>query len=124
VAPAEIRAEVKRIRNERIARAVIPAPPPELADDPMAYQRALQANIRKAADGDTLPAAPERPALPAPDRRDGQPASLRDTIAGFRRALGPALRRRGPRDPQELAAEQAAEARTEAERNQISEEAS
>jgi len=50
-APSEIRAEVQRIRNRRLDRASIPAPPPELVDDWPAYQAALHASRVAAADG-------------------------------------------------------------------------
>ena len=54
VAPAEIRAEVKRIRDDRLARTPLPAPPAELADDPERYRRALAANVARFADGLTV----------------------------------------------------------------------
>ena len=50
-APSEIRAEVQRIRNRRLDRASIPAPPSELVDDWPAYQAALHASRVAAADG-------------------------------------------------------------------------
>lgn len=111
ISPAEIRAEVRKIRADRIERSVVAAPPAELTDDPRAYQRALAGNIRLAADGLAPPA--ERQALPAGRptiRQDRRPASLRQALAEFRRALGPA-RNRVPATPQRLALEQAAESR-------------
>jgi hypothetical protein len=51
VAPCEIRAEVKRVREARITAAKIPAPPPELTNDPDAYSAALHAARVAAADG-------------------------------------------------------------------------
>lgn len=111
VAPAEIRAEVRRIRNERIAHSVIEAPPAELAGDPRAYQRVLIENIRKAADGQGVPASPERPALTAAQQPGRAPVSLRAALTDLRRAPGPGWRRRGGGDPQALAAEQVAEVR-------------
>lgn len=51
IAPCEIRAEVRRIRDNRFDRAAIPAPPPELADDFPAYRAALHAARVAAADG-------------------------------------------------------------------------
>lgn len=50
-APSEIRAEVRRVRNERIDRAEIPPPPRELCDDPAAYRAALHAARVAVADG-------------------------------------------------------------------------
>jgi|ERR1035441_7720869 hypothetical protein len=52
VAPFEIRAEVRRARNERIMDAGgVPAPPPELIDNPAAYSAALRAAATALADG-------------------------------------------------------------------------
>lgn len=51
VAPCEIRAEVKRVREARITAADIPPPPPELIRDPAAYHAALRAGRVAAADG-------------------------------------------------------------------------
>lgn len=50
-APSEIRAEVRRIRNERIDKAEIPPPPPETLDNPAAYKAALLAGRVAAGDG-------------------------------------------------------------------------
>jgi hypothetical protein len=57
VAPAEIRAEVRRIRNDRLDRAVLPAPPPELTDQPGRYRAALAAQVKRIADAHSLPRA-------------------------------------------------------------------
>ena len=52
VAASDIRAEVTRMRHERIKDAGgVPAPPPELLDDPRAYGAALQAGATALADG-------------------------------------------------------------------------
>jgi hypothetical protein len=52
VAASDIRAEVKEIRHQRIKDAGgIPAPPPELLDNPRAYGAALQAGATALADG-------------------------------------------------------------------------
>lgn len=118
MAPAEIRSEVARIRNDRIARAVIPAPPPELADDPRAYQRYLQESTRRAADG-ALPAPAERLAIASPaapeidgPRESGPPQRLGAAMANLRRKLGPARARQAPlASPQEIARRKAAESR-------------
>jgi hypothetical protein len=51
-APSEIRAEVRRIRDDRIDRAKIPAPPPEVANgDRGTYRAALHAARVAVADG-------------------------------------------------------------------------
>ena len=64
-APSEIRAEVQRIRDRRMDRAEIPAPPPELVDDWPAYQAALHASRVAAADGRDPEAAGQAVANPA-----------------------------------------------------------
>ncbi len=51
VDPCDIIAEVKRQRRDRLERVPLPAPPAELADQPGAYREALQAGIRRTADG-------------------------------------------------------------------------
>jgi hypothetical protein len=51
VAPAEIRAEVRRVRDERLDRTPIPPPPPELLDDPVAYSEYLQRAAKRIASG-------------------------------------------------------------------------
>jgi hypothetical protein len=52
VDPSEIRAEVKYMRQQRIKDAGgIPAPPPELLDDPPAYRAALHAAAVALGDG-------------------------------------------------------------------------
>jgi hypothetical protein len=51
VAAADIRAEVKRVRHERIHDTEIPPPPPELLDDPAAYRAAVRAAAIAIADG-------------------------------------------------------------------------
>ena len=51
-APSEIRAEVRKIRDDRIDRAEIPAPPPEIANgDREIYRAALHAARVAVADG-------------------------------------------------------------------------
>lgn len=50
--PAHVRQRVKEARRQRIADAGgVPAPPPELLDDPAAYSAALQAAATALADG-------------------------------------------------------------------------
>jgi hypothetical protein len=122
IMPADVRAGVRKMRGERIALAVIPAPPPELCDDPRAYQRALQAGIAQAAEG-RAPLAADLPrplAIDAPARgpREIQapPQRLGAAMAQLRRVLGPARARQAPlASPQEIARRKAAESRTERE---------
>ena len=50
--PAHVRTRVKEARHQRIKDAGgVPAPPPELLDDPAAYSAALQAAATALADG-------------------------------------------------------------------------
>jgi len=51
VAPAEIRAEVRAIRDERLRLAGDPAPPAELLDDPAAYRAWIRRTTKQIADG-------------------------------------------------------------------------
>ncbi|MET9339232.1 hypothetical protein [Nonomuraea sp. NPDC003804] len=52
---AELLTEVKAIRAGRIALAPVPAPPAELADEPVAYREAFHASLRQMARGFALP---------------------------------------------------------------------
>lgn len=49
ISPADIIAEVRRIRAERLKGFVPPAPPPETTDDPAQYKAVLKAAIAQAA---------------------------------------------------------------------------
>jgi hypothetical protein len=98
VAPAEIRAEVRRIRNERLSRAIVPAPSAELADEPGRYKTAVDALVRQIAGGKT-----RHLAIAAQVREDAPPPEFTEA----REALGPAI----PRTKQEIARQQAAESR-------------
>lgn len=49
--PAHVRELVREIRGERIRASEIPPPPPELLDNPRAYQAALHAATVAIADG-------------------------------------------------------------------------
>jgi hypothetical protein len=98
VDPSEIRAEVRRIRNDRLSRQIVPAPPPELAENPVRFRETLKADLRAIADGRAIPEA-----IAGPVREDDPPP----TWAQARAVLSP------PRTltPQEKAAQQAAESR-------------
>ena len=96
VAPAEIRAEIRRARNDRLSREIVAAPPPELADEPGRYKAALEAGVRKIADGLAIPKA-----ICEPVREDEPP----ETWAEARVKFPP------PLTPQEIALQQAAESR-------------
>jgi hypothetical protein len=54
VQPAHIRPKVRNLRDRRIMDAVIPAPPAELADDPVAALEWHRAALRAIADGEPL----------------------------------------------------------------------
>ena len=107
VAPAEIRAEVRKIRDDRLARTPLPPPPAELADDPGRYQRAVQAGVKRIADGASLHRAIAGAPLPGepPEAWHASPGSPRRANAGRP-------------DPREVAREQAEEARAERERRE------
>jgi hypothetical protein len=98
VDPAEIRAEVRRVRNDRLAREIVPAPPPELADSPRNHQAALKARIREIADGRSV-----QKAIGGPVREDDPPPTWAEA-----RAKMPEVQNL---TPQEKALQQAAEAR-------------
>ena len=96
VAPAEIRAEVRRLRNDRLAREIAPAPPAELADQPARFRAELKTGLREIADGLSIPKA-----IATPVREDEPP----ETWAQARAKFPP------PLTPQEIALQQAAESR-------------
>lgn len=87
VAPAEIRAEVTRIRNKRIGDfGIIPEPPPEIAATPETYHHWFRNTMRAIGDGavtrDTFePAAIESGGTPE------QKAALRELVADAKRGL-------------------------------------
>lgn len=101
VAPAEIRAEVRRVRGDRVARALPPAPPAEMADRPVEgrYAKAVLAAVRRIADGKQL-----TPEITGPLPGD-PPAEWRQAREVMKEA------RVVPPDPQQIAREQAAESR-------------
>jgi len=79
VAPAEIRAEVRRQRADRLSRNPLPAPPAELTDDQAAYKRWLDGQITSIANGHSVNQAlgdSQRPrplAIVSPKRRAAEP---------------------------------------------------
>jgi hypothetical protein len=87
ISPAEIRAEVRRVRGDRIASAPAVQPPADLdPDDTAAYHRWLRDSRRQAADGNVIP-FPELPArrMPALGRVFRHPDDVpddRDNLAG------------------------------------------
>ena len=111
VAPAEIRAEVRKIRDDRLARTPLPPPPAELADDTGRYQRAVQAGVKRIADGASLHRAIAGAPLPGEPPEAWQQA--REALAGPSPAKP---------DPRQVAAEQvreAAEQRAKRERGEV-----
>ncbi len=60
-----VRAEVLKLRGERLDATPLPQPPPDLPDGPGAYAAWLRGTRRAIADGTFTPP----PALPAPPRR-------------------------------------------------------
>lgn len=98
VDPSEIRTEVRRIRNDRLSRQIVPAPPAEIADNPVRFRETLQADLRAIADGKVVAKA-----IGAPVREDDPPptwAEARSTLPAPRTLT-----------PQEIALRQAAESR-------------
>lgn len=115
IMPSDVRAGVRKMRSERIAKSMIPAPPPDLTDDPRAYQRALQAGIAQAAEG-RAPLVTDQPKPlaitgPAAERPElVRPKSLSAQIRALRKILGPAQPRpTAVTDPRAVARQQAAE---------------
>lgn len=98
VAPAEIRAEVRRIRDDRLARQI----PSRLPDEPGPFLAQLRAELARTADGLRMPTA-----IAGPVREDPPPAEFTEARA----KLGPSA----PRTKQEIARQQAAESRAERE---------
>jgi hypothetical protein len=96
VAPAEIRAEVRRTRSDRLARELPPAIPHELTDEPGRYRAELKSELGKIADGFSVPRA-----IGGPVREDEPPETWAQARAGFKT----------PPTPQEIALHQAAESR-------------
>lgn len=102
VAPAEIRAEVRRLREDRLRRTLLPAPSPELADEPGRYRQALAAGIRRIADGMSV-----RKAIGPGPLAGEPPAAWREV----REAM--AVPESAPADPQQAALEQAEASRAD-----------
>lgn len=98
IAPAEIRAEIRRVRNDRLAREIVPAPPAELADTPVRWRAELSAGLRKIADGLSIPRA-----IAGPVREDDPPPTWAEARA---KMAAPVVL-----TPQEKARQQAAESR-------------
>lgn len=107
--PGHVRQRVKAMRRDRLERAVMPAPAPELTDDTVRYRETLSASIRSIADGKRVNRAiapadasgnPVTPGLP-PEQME----ALKARLGGVKPKL----------TPQELAAQQAEESRRERE---------
>jgi len=98
IAPAEIRAEVKRLRTDRLSREIVPAPPAEVADQPGRYRETLGAEIRKIADGRSV-----HRAIGALVREDDPPPTWAEARAKMPAPV--------TLTPQEKALQQAAESR-------------
>jgi len=98
IMPAHIRQRVKAMRRDRLAREIVPAPPPENADNPVRYRETLKADLRAIADGKVIPKA-----IASPVREDDPPPTWAEARAQMPvpRAL----------TPQERALQQAAESR-------------
>jgi len=110
IAASDIRAEVKRIRTGRLARTTLPAPPPELADQPGRYAREIRDGIQRIASArdirNALPPGEPLPGEPPPEWRDA------------RKVIAEKLAEPVRRDPRDVAREQAEAARAERERRE------
>ena len=102
VAPAEIRAEVRKIRDDRLSRTPVPAPAAELADEPGRYQMAVRREVKRIADGLDIRKAIGKGGKPLPGDPPAEWQQAREAIRP------PEL---APTDPRLIAAEQAAESR-------------
>ena len=101
IMPAHVRVRVKAARRDRLARELVTPPPAELTEAPGRYKAALDAEIRKIADGRSVQKAIGR-----------LPSETPPSIDELRKELGPASpppERTLP--PEEIARRQAAESR-------------
>ena len=98
IMPADVRIRVKALRRARLEREIVPAPPPEVTDEPGRYRETLGAGIREIADGRAI-----RRAIGGPVREDDPPPTWAEA-----RATMPVPR---VLTPQEKALQQAAESR-------------
>ena len=103
IMPADVRTRVKALRRDRLAREIVPAPPPEVADEPGRYRAELKGDIRKIADGLSV-----QKAIGGPVREDGPPEGWAEARARLAAALESADK---PLTPEEIARQQAAESR-------------
>ena len=74
VAPADIRTEIGPLRESRLEQQLIPAPPPDVADDPIRYINYLRDARRRTANGETTRPQAERRPRPFVDIRNSLPA--------------------------------------------------
>jgi hypothetical protein len=102
IMPADVRSRVRALRQDRLSREIVPAPPPEVTDQPGRYKAELQAGIKRIADGFSVQEAiGSPPGVPSPP------------LAEVRKALGPGgapAERHLP--PEEIARRQVLESRT------------
>lgn len=98
IMPADVRTRVKAMRRERLAREIVPAPPPEDADNPVRFRETLKAELRAIADGRAIPKA-----ITTPVREDDPPPTWAEARAALPIPHVPT--------PQDKALQQAAESR-------------
>lgn len=97
IAPAEVRAEVKRIRTARLTQHEILDPPPGLDPDATsAYSRWLDVTRQAIADGEVPPTPPELPTRTMPDMHALMPKV--DAVTAQERAAEDAIEHRRKRE--------------------------
>ena len=109
IMPGHVRTRVKAMRAARLAKTPLPPPPAELADEPGRYREIIRANVERIADGMQL-----RKALGGGKPLDGDPpAEWQKAREAIRPGELPG------KTPQDIAAEQVAEARRKRENGEV-----
>jgi hypothetical protein len=110
IMPGHVRQRVRAMRSERLAREIMPAPPPGLTDNPGAYRAALRRRISEIADGMDIrlaiggPLPGEPPPAWSEARKSLPPATPRPAVSDI--ALTQAEESRAARAVQETASEE------------------
>lgn len=78
IMPADVRTRVRALRRDRLARELPPVIPHELTDEPGRYRAEFNAEVRKIADGFSVPKA-----IVGPVREDEPPETWAQARAKF-----------------------------------------